>query len=59
MDEYEKLDALVTKAFLENKDTVTIDKYVALKITMDLSILKQIRKEIGLLDRRDELEIKE
>ena len=59
MDEYDKLDTLVTKAFLENKDTVTIDKYVAVKIVMDLGVLLRIRKEIGLLDRRDELEIKE
>ena len=59
MDEYDKLDELVTHAFLENKDTVTIDKYVAVKIVMDLGVLQRIRKEIGLLDRRDELERKE
>lgn len=59
MDEYEKLDELVAKAFLENKETVTIDKYVAVKIVMDLGALLRIRKEIGLLNRRDELRRKE
>lgn len=56
MNEYEIMDESLAKAFLENKDTVTIDKYVAVKIVMDLQVLKQIRQNIGLLDRRDELE---
>lgn len=56
MNECEIMDESLAKAFLENKDTVTIDKYVALKIVTDLKVLKQIRQNIGLLDRRDELE---
>lgn len=59
MDEYEKLDELLTEAALNRKGTVTIDRWVATKILMDLGVLLRIRKQIGLLDRRDELEIKE
>jgi len=59
MDEYEKLDELLTEAALNRKGTVTIDRWDATKILMDLGVLLRIRKQIGLLDRRDELEIKE
>lgn len=59
MSELKILDELLTKAALDGKDAVTIDRWVATKILMDLSILKQIRESTKILDRRDELEIKE
>lgn len=59
MSELRILDELLTKAVLDGKEDVTIDRWVATKILMDLSILKQIRESTKILDRRDELEIKE
>ena len=59
MNEYEALNDEVTKAMLDNQPTVTLDKWTACKILMDLGVLMRFRKEIGLLDRRDELERKE
>ena len=59
MSELRILDELLTKAALDGKDAVTIDRWVVTKILMDLSVLKQIRESTKILDRRDELEIKE
>lgn len=59
MNEYEALNDEVTKAMLGNQPTVTLDKWTACKILMDLQVLMQMRKDIKILDRRDELERKE
>ena len=58
MDEIDKLNKELTEAFTDGRQTITVHRKMAIKILIDLEALRVIRKEVRLLDRRDELEQK-
>ena len=58
MDEIDALNKELTEALTDGRQTITVDRNMAIKILIDLEVLRAIRKEVSLLDRRDELEQK-